>query len=119
MTNNNPRQLGILEFYPLVKAIASQLVQRLPSCVDRDDLISIGVLGLIEAYDRFDVSKNVPFKSYSELRIRGAMIDYLRKQDWVPRSVRRRHDYMEQSKQRLEKHAKRKVSQQELERQKL
>ena len=114
MTNKNPRQFGILEFYPLVKAIASQLVQRLPSCVDRDDLISIGVLGLIEAYDRFDVSKNVPFKSYAELRIRGAMIDYLRKQDWVPRSVRRRHDYMEQSKQLLEKHLKRKVSQQEL-----
>ena len=93
--NYTARQKGINDFSPLVRSISSRLIRRLPANIDREDLNSIGFIGLIEAYDRFDRSKGVPFPAYAELRVRGAMIDYLRKQDWVPRSVRRRADTLE------------------------
>jgi len=80
----------ITQYYPLVRKIAARLARRLPSSVDQDELVHEGVLGLIDALDRFDESKSVPFKAYAEIRIKGAMVDSLRHDDWVPRSVRRK-----------------------------
>src|SRR5476649_164737 len=68
----------------LVAPIAERLVARLPSSIARDDLISAGMVGLIDAVDRYDADKGCSLKTYSGLRIRGAMVDELRNQDWVP-----------------------------------
>ena len=74
---------------PLIKTVAGRLAMRLPSHIDQDDLMSAGIMGLLDAMEKFDPSKGVAFKSYAEFRIRGAMLDELRAMDWVPRSVRR------------------------------
>lgn len=84
------RESCILSYHSFVCIIATRLKSRLPPNVDREDLIASGMIGLIEAYDRFDDDKGIPFSTYAELRVRGAMIDMLRRQDWVPRSVRKR-----------------------------
>jgi RNA polymerase sigma factor for flagellar operon FliA len=63
---------------------------RLPPHIELDDLISSGMVGLLDALDRFDGSRGIKFKTYAEFRIRGAMLDYLREMDWFPRSVRQR-----------------------------
>ena len=73
----------------LVQHIAGRLVAKLPSHIAKEDLISAGVVGLIDAVDRYDSSKGCSLKTYSSLRIRGAMVDELRSQDWVPRTVHR------------------------------
>ena len=78
----------ILTYAPLIKYIATRLASRLPPHISLDDLISSGIIGLIDAIDKFDVAKNVQFKTYAEFRIKGAMLDELRSLDWVPRSVR-------------------------------
>lgn len=97
----NERQRLILKFYPIVQIIAQRLAKRLPDTVDTDELISVGMLGLIDAVDRFDPERGVPLKAYAEIRIKGAMLDVLRQNDWVPRSVRRKHQQIEQTRQAL------------------
>ena len=84
------REQVILEHHALVRIIASRMVRRFPAHIEVDELVNIGMLGLIDAIDRFEVSRGVPFKSYAEIRIRGAIVDALREADWIPRSVRRR-----------------------------
>lgn len=79
----------ILEYAPLVNTIANRMGMRLPPQVSKDDLLSAGIMGLLDAIDKYDVDKGVEFKSYAEFRIRGSMLDELRAMDWVPRSVRR------------------------------
>jgi RNA polymerase sigma factor for flagellar operon FliA len=91
----DPRHDCILEHYSLVKTIALRLLRRLPDYIELEELTNIGIIGLIDAIGRFEPSKGVPFKSYAEIRIQGSMLDFLRKQDWVPRSVRRRSDQLE------------------------
>jgi len=91
----SPRNQMILDHYPLVRTIACRMVRRFPSNVDVEELINVGVMGLIDAVDRFDPSRAVPFKAYAEIRIRGAIVDALRDSDWVPRSVRRKHNRIE------------------------
>lgn len=76
-------------FLPLVRSVASRMVVRLPRTVDLDDLISAGVLGLINAARQYDESRGVPFDRYAEIRIRGAIVDELRSLDQTPRSARR------------------------------
>jgi RNA polymerase sigma factor for flagellar operon FliA len=93
----------ILTYTPLIKYIASRLASRLPSQVSLDDLISCGIIGLIDAIDKFDMSKNVQFKTYAEFRIKGAMLDELRSLDWVPRSIRRKITDLEHTYSVLEK----------------
>ena len=93
----------VLIYTPLIKYIASRLASRLPSHVSTDDLISCGIIGLIDAIEKFDLSKNVQFKTYAEFRIKGAMLDELRALDWVPRSVRRKVTELENSFVELEK----------------
>lgn len=83
------RERLIIEYAPLVKTIAGRLGMRLPQHVSQDDLVGAGVMGLLDAVDKYNADKGVAFKSYAEFRIRGAMLDELRAMDWVPRSVRR------------------------------
>jgi RNA polymerase sigma factor FliA len=78
------------EYAPLVKRIAYHTVGRLPASVQVDDLIQAGMVGLLEAIQKFDVSMGTKFESFAGMRIRGAMIDEIRKGDWTPRSVHRK-----------------------------
>ena len=82
------REKLILNHLPLVKHVLSRVAAHLPSHVDRQDLLQAGTLGLIDAADRFDPSRNVRFHTYAMVRVRGAMLDLLRSADWLPRSVR-------------------------------
>lgn len=93
----------IVNYTPLIKYIANRLAARLPSHVSIDDLISCGIIGLIDAIDKFNPAKNVQFKTYAEFRIKGAMLDELRSLDWVPRSVRRKSTDLEHAYADLEK----------------
>ena len=97
----DPRERLILEHYPLVRTIACRMVRRFPASVDVDELINVGAMGLIDAVDRFDPSRQVPFKAYAEIRIRGAIVDALREADWVPRSVRRKFTRIETTRTQL------------------
>src|SRR5205085_8666552 len=85
-----------------VKYIADRLAAKLPPFVDRDDLVGAGVVGLLDAVDKYDPTRGVLFRTYAELRVRGAMLDSLRALDWVPRSLRRRARTVEQAFQRIE-----------------
>ena len=78
----------IMDYSPLVRFVAQRIASRLPSNIDIEDLISSGVIGLMDAIDKYDPSRDNKFKTYAEFRIRGAILDELRSQDWVPRSVR-------------------------------
>lgn len=78
----------VIQYAPLVKYVAGRLRSGLPQNVDSNDLVSEGVFGLIDAIEKFDLSRGLEFQTYAVPRIKGAMIDALRSQDWVPRSVR-------------------------------
>ncbi len=92
----------ILEYAPLVKFIAQKIASRLPSNVELDDLISCGVIGLMDAIQKFDPGRDNKFKTYAEFRIRGAILDELRAQDWVPRSVREKAKQVHRAYAKLE-----------------
>jgi RNA polymerase sigma factor for flagellar operon FliA len=81
----------VAEHVELVKRIAQHLSARLPSSVDIDDLMQAGMLGLLEAARNFDPSRGATFKTYAGIRIRGAMLDDVRKYDWTPRSVHHKY----------------------------
>jgi len=108
------REQLILAYYPLVRTIALRMARRLPPSVEVDELINIGTLGLIDAVDRFDTSRGVPFKAYAEIRIQGSMFDSLRGDDWVPRSVRRKVNRIEHAKKSLSLRLGRDPSRQEM-----
>jgi RNA polymerase sigma factor FliA len=80
----------LLEHLPTVRYLARRIHERLPKHVDLDDLVSAGVVGLIDAFNKFDHTKKVQFKSYAQFRIRGAILDSLRILDWSPRELRRK-----------------------------
>lgn len=84
------REQLILCYAQLVKLVAGRLSMYLGHNVDYDDLVSYGIFGLIDAIDKFDCDKNVKFETYASLRIRGAILDQIRKMDWIPRTVRQR-----------------------------
>jgi RNA polymerase sigma factor for flagellar operon FliA len=90
-----------MKHYPMARAIACRIYQRLPKTIDLDDLISAGVTGLLEAIDRYDPERAVPFETYAKHRIHGAVVDTLRSSDWVPRSVRRKVDLLNINRNRL------------------
>lgn len=79
----------IQRFAPLVKRIAYHLMARLPSSVQIDDLIQNGMMGLLDAINRFEAGMGAQFETYAAQRVRGAMLDGLRENDWLPRSLRR------------------------------
>lgn len=85
-----------------VRIVADRLLAKLPPSVDRDDLIGAGVLGLLDAVNRYDPARGVMFKTYAETRIRGAMLDSLRDLDWAPRALRHRARELEQVTRTLE-----------------
>jgi RNA polymerase sigma factor for flagellar operon FliA len=80
----------ITQYTPLVKRIAYHLMSRLPPSVQQDDLIQAGMIGLLEALRNYDASQGASFQTYARIRIRGAMLDEIRKNDWAPRSVHRK-----------------------------
>lgn len=82
------RERLILQYAPLVKYVAGRVAVGLPANVDHADLVSYGIIGLIDAIERFDISRNLKFETYAISRIRGQIIDELRAIDWIPRSVR-------------------------------
>lgn len=96
------RNKVILEHLPQIKYIAQRISRRLPPEVQLDDLISAGVIGLLDAYAKYDQSKGVQFKTYAEIRIRGEILDSLRGLDWAPRSLRSRSKEIEQAYSEIE-----------------
>lgn len=80
----------LVEHAPLVKRIAHHMLARLPDSVQLEDLIQSGMIGLLEAARQFDASQGASFTTYAGIRIRGAMLDEIRRLDWTPRSVHRR-----------------------------
>jgi RNA polymerase sigma factor for flagellar operon FliA len=88
-------------YFPLVKYLAERLAATLPASVEVDDLVSMGTFGLIEAIDRFDLTRGIQFKTYCTNRIRGAILDNLRTNDWVPRLVRLRTNLVDKTLRRL------------------
>jgi RNA polymerase sigma factor for flagellar operon FliA len=93
----NSRDLLLMEHLPAVRYIARRIHERLPQHVDLDDLVSAGVVGLMDAFSKFDHTKKVLFKSYAQFRIRGAILDSLRTLDWSPRELRRKGRAVEQA----------------------
>jgi len=84
------REKIILEYAPLVKVVAGRLSMYLGYNVEYEDLVSYGIFGLIDAIDKFDSKKEVKFETYASLRIRGAILDQIRKLDWIPRTLRQK-----------------------------
>jgi RNA polymerase sigma factor FliA len=80
----------LLEHLPIVRFLARRIHERLPQHVDLEDLVSAGVVGLMDAFTKFDPQKQVQFRSYAQFRIRGAILDSLRTLDWSPRDLRRK-----------------------------
>ncbi len=96
------REQLIVEYAPLVKLVAGRLSMYLGYNVEYDDLVSYGVFGLIDAIDKFDVSKDVKFETYASLRIRGSILDQIRRMDWIPRTVRQRQRKIDEAVKEIE-----------------
>lgn len=96
------RNVLIEHYLPLVKYSAERLSVRFPKSVERDDLHSVGILGLMDAIEKFDPARNVKFETYGVRRIEGTIRDYIRKTDWVPRLVRAQAKRLQAVRQRLE-----------------
>lgn len=87
---NAEQERVLLEHLPIVRFLARRIHERLPHHVDIEDLVSAGVVGLMDAFQKFDPEKKVQFRSYAQFRIRGAILDSLRMLDWSPRDLRRK-----------------------------
>ena len=94
----------IMKYAPLVKNIVGRMTYKLPiDAADREDLVNVGIIGLMEALDKFDRNRNVQFETFARFRIRGAILDELRSRDWVPRSVRHKDGKLEHALNALKK----------------
>ena len=96
------REQIIIEYSPLVKLVAGRLSMYLGYNVEYEDLVSYGIFGLIDAIDKFDRSKDVKFETYASLRIRGAILDQIRKMDWIPRAVRQKQKKIDEAIKNIE-----------------
>ena len=96
------REKLILEYAPLVKVVAGRLSMYLGYNVEYDDIVGYGIFGLIDAIDKFDPAKAVKFETYASLRIRGAVLDQIRKMDWIPRTIRQRQKKIEDAIREIE-----------------
>lgn len=96
------REEMILKYLPYVKYIASRMIVGKPPGIEFDDLVSFGIIGLIDAIEKFDVSKGLKFETYATLRIRGSIIDELRKISWIPKSAFSKLSMMNQAREELE-----------------
>ncbi len=108
------RQALIEAHLPQVRYLAERMLAKLPPSVDRDDLIGAGVLGLLDAVEKYDGLRGVQFKTYAETRIRGAMLDSLRDLDWSSRSLRTRAREIEVAVRKIEQEKGRKAEEEEL-----
>jgi len=95
--NVKEREDMIVAYAPLVKHIAGRMAMRIPSSVTYDELISAGCLGLIDAIDRYDPTREVDLKTYAAYRIKGAILDELRSMDWYSRSMRKKIQEIEKA----------------------
>lgn len=96
------KQKLIEEYIGLVKIVAGRMYNYYGSKVEYDDLVSFGVLGLIDSIERFDLSRNIKFETYAQIRIKGAIVDNIRKLDWVPRSLRKKSKEIQKEMLKLE-----------------
>ena len=110
------RDRAVLANSDLVKYIALRLISRLPDHVSIDDLISAGILGLIDAIEKYDSSQGIPFEYYAKIRVKGAMLDEIRSMDWVPRSLRQKSCTLEKACTALEQRLGRDASEEEISR---
>ncbi|HUB30301.1 MAG TPA: FliA/WhiG family RNA polymerase sigma factor [Terracidiphilus sp.] len=94
---NDEQEKVLLEHLPIVRFLARRIHERLPQHVDLEDLVSAGVVGLMDAFAKFDPAKKVQFRSYAQFRIRGAILDSLRTLDWSPRELRRKGRAVEEA----------------------
>lgn len=102
--NKKERDELIIKYAPLVKNVVGRLTFKLPiDASDRDGLVNVGIIGLMEALEKFDRTRNVQFETYARFRIRGAVLDELRSRDWVPRSVRHKDSKLEKAFHALKK----------------
>jgi RNA polymerase sigma factor for flagellar operon FliA len=101
--DKDARDRLILQYSPLVKYVAGRVRSGLPSNVDQNDLISDGVIGLMDAIDKFEPERGLQFQTYAVPRIRGAIVDALRASDWVPRSMREKIRDINAAQAKLEK----------------
>lgn len=111
---NSTRDRLILEYAPLIKYIAQKIAARLPANIELDDLMSSGVIGLMDAIEKYDATRDNKFKTYAEFRIRGAILDELRAQDWVPRSVREKAKQLERCYAKIEQQKGRQATDEEV-----
>lgn len=84
------KQMLIEKYVGLVKIVAGRMYNYYGSKIEYEDLVGFGIIGLIDSIDRFDISKNIKFETYAQIRIRGTIIDNIRKLDWIPRSLRKK-----------------------------
>lgn len=96
------REQLILEYANVVNLVAGRLSMYLGYTVEYDDLVGYGIFGLIDAIDKYDMAKNVKFETYASLRIRGAILDQIRKMDWIPRTLRQKQKKMDTAVAKLE-----------------
>ena len=96
------REEVIKRYSPMIKYVANRIAMRLPPHIEVDDLISVGVLGLMDAISKYDSSRGAKFKTYAEFRVRGAILDELRAMDWVPRSIRQKASNVDKVVQELQ-----------------
>lgn len=108
------RERTILDHIPLVKQVLGRISTRLPAHVDREDLLEAGMIGLVDAARRFEPERNVQFRTYAVSRIRGAMVDALRQEDWLPRSLRAEISRLDEARCELEQENSRPPTRQEL-----
>ncbi len=108
------REQLIIEYSQLVKLVAGRLSMYLGHNVEYDDLVSYGIFGLIDAIDKFDADKNVKFETYASLRIRGSILDQIRKMDWIPRTVRQRQRKLDEAVKQIEAQTGRNASDDEI-----
>ncbi len=100
--NAKLREKLIIEYAPLVKVVAGRMGMYLGYTVEYDDLVGYGVFGLIDAIDKFELTKGVKFETYASLRIRGAILDQIRKLDWIPRTLRQKQKKLDAAMSELE-----------------
>lgn len=108
------REQLVVKYIPLVKYVVGKMITNLPKNVEYEDLVEYGIIGLLDAVEKFDVNKEITFKTYAVTRVRGSIYDELRSQDWVPRSVRKMVKDVERAYVELEAVLKRVPTEEEL-----
>jgi RNA polymerase sigma factor FliA len=104
VVDKKKREELIIKYVPLVKNIVGRIAAKLPiDLADKEELINVGIMGLISSLEKFDKTRNVQFETYASFRIRGAVLDELRSKDWVPRATRSKDNKLENAMMSLQK----------------